>query len=90
MQRYLIIIERTAIGYSAHSPDLPGCVATAPTRGDVEQVMRDAIECHLAGLRAGGEPIPPPSTLASWVDVAAKPTQRHPVILSAAKDLLYT
>lgn len=71
MQRYLILIEPTSTGYSAYSPDLPGCVATAQTRGDVEQVMRDAIEFHLEGLRAGGQPIPPPSTSASWVEVAA-------------------
>ena len=28
MTRYLIIIENTATGYSAYSPDLPGCIAT--------------------------------------------------------------
>ena len=28
--QYLILIEKTATGYSAYSPDLDGCVATAP------------------------------------------------------------
>ena len=27
MSRYLIIVEETATGYSAYSPDLPGCAA---------------------------------------------------------------
>ena len=66
-----ILVEATPSGYSAYSPDLPGCVATAPTRVEVEQVMREAIEFHLEGLRADGQPIPPPSTSASCVEVAA-------------------
>ncbi len=71
MQRYLILIEETPTGYSTYSPDLPGCVAAAPSRAEVEQLMREAIEFHLEGLRAGGQPIPPPSTVASYVEVAA-------------------
>lgn len=71
MQRYLILIESTDSGYSAYSPDVPGCIATAPSRAELEQVMRDAIEFHLEGLRANGQPIPPPNTSASYVEVAA-------------------
>ena len=43
MNRYLIIIEETSTGYSAYSPDLPGCVATGTTRDSVEREMHDAI-----------------------------------------------
>ena len=32
MHRYLVIIEKADGNYSAHSPDLPGCVATGATR----------------------------------------------------------
>ena len=71
MQRYVILIESTPSGYSAYSPDLPGCVATAPTRVEVEQVMREAIEFHLEGLRADGQPIPSASTSVSYIEVAA-------------------
>ena len=65
------MIEETGTGFSAYSPDLPGCVSTGRTREDVEQRMREAIEFHLEGLRAEGQPIPPPSTTAAYVDVAA-------------------
>ena len=71
MRRYLILIEPTASGFSAYSPDLPGCVATGSTRADVEQTMRDAVELHLEGLREIGEPVPPPRTSAAYVEVAA-------------------
>jgi predicted RNase H-like HicB family nuclease len=68
--KYLIIIEPTATGFSAYSPDLPGCVSTAVTREDCEASMREAIEFHLEGLRQIGEPIPPPSSTAAFIDVA--------------------
>jgi predicted RNase H-like HicB family nuclease len=71
MSRYLIIIESTGTGFSAYSPDLPGCVATGPTRPEVEQEMHDAIEFHIEGLRLAGEPVPKPRSDAAYCEVAA-------------------
>ena len=71
MSMYLIVIEPTDTGFSAFSPDLPGCVSAGETRTAVEQHMREAIEVHLEGLREDGAPIPPPSTTATYVEVAA-------------------
>ena len=70
MSRYLIIIEESATGYSAYSPDVPGCVATGRTREEVQREMHEAIEFHLDGLRLAGEPIPPPRSEASYCEVA--------------------
>ncbi len=69
MQRYLILIEPTTTGYSAYSPDIAGCVATASSREAIEEVMRDAVGFHLEGLRASGQPVPSPNTCASYVEV---------------------
>lgn len=71
MSRYLIIIEDTATGYSAYSPDLPGCVSTGRTRDEVEGEMHDAIEFHLDGMRLAGEQIPQPRSQASYCEVVA-------------------
>ena len=71
MQRYLIVIEPTGAGFSAYSPDLPGCVSTGATRPEVEANMREAVALHLEGLREDGEPMPPPQTYATYVEVAA-------------------
>jgi predicted RNase H-like HicB family nuclease len=71
MSRYLIIIEKTATGFSAYSPDLPGCVATGETRVEVESEMHDAIEFHIEGLRRAGEPVPEPQSAAAYCEVAA-------------------
>lgn len=71
MNRYLIIIEETATGYSAYSPDLPGCVATGGTRAGVESEMHDAVEFHIEGLRLAGESVPEPRSQATYCEVAA-------------------
>lgn len=71
MKRYLIIVERTDTGYSAYSPDLPGCVATGSSREKVEGEMRAAVELHLEALRAQGDSAPEPNSYATYIDVAA-------------------
>lgn len=68
MTKYAVVIERADDGgYGAWSPDLPGVVAVAETEADVLEEMRQAIEFHLEGLRADGQPIPHPSTVAATV-----------------------
>jgi predicted RNase H-like HicB family nuclease len=69
--KYLMVIESTETGFSAYSPDLPGCVSTGATRDEVEQNMQEAIELHLEGLREEGYPVPEPSTSSAYVEVTA-------------------
>jgi predicted RNase H-like HicB family nuclease len=71
MKRYPIVVEETETGFSAYSPDLPGCISTGATRGDVEANMREAVEFHIQGLRAEGLPVPDPSNGQAYVEVAA-------------------
>jgi len=69
--RYLIIIEESETGYSAYSPDLPGCVATGSTPEETEQNMREVIEFHIQGLKKEGYEIPEPTSRSSYVEIAA-------------------
>lgn len=69
--KYLVIVEETETGFSAYSPDLPGCVATGATRADVEREMAAAIVFHIDGLRAEGMAIPKPRASSTYVDVPA-------------------
>jgi predicted RNase H-like HicB family nuclease len=71
MERYLVVVEHTGTGLSAYSPDLPGCIATANTREEVEANMREAIEFHIEGLRLEGYPVPEPTSESTYIDVAA-------------------
>ena len=71
MMRLLIVVEETATGYSASSPDVPGCVATGGTRAEVEAAMRDAIAFHIEGLHEEGLETPVPHSYAVMVEIAA-------------------
>jgi predicted RNase H-like HicB family nuclease len=71
MKKYPIVVEQTQAGFSAFSPDLPGCVSTGRTREDVEQSMRKAIAVHLDGLREEGQTVPEPRTYSAYVELPA-------------------
>ncbi|HKU93328.1 MAG TPA: type II toxin-antitoxin system HicB family antitoxin [Sphingomicrobium sp.] len=69
--KVLIVIEQVTTGFSAYSPDIPGCIATGATREEVERTMQAAVEFHLEGLRAEGEAVPAPHSYATVIEVAA-------------------
>jgi predicted RNase H-like HicB family nuclease len=69
--QYLIVIEQTSTGYSAYSPDLPGCVSTGATCEEVTANMREAIEFHLEGLKLEGLEVPQPTSSSAYIEVAA-------------------
>lgn len=71
MSEYAVVIEKGATSYGAYVPDLPGCVAAAETAEEVEQLIREAIEFHIEGLRLDGQPVPPPTTRLTYVAVSA-------------------
>jgi Uncharacterized conserved protein len=72
MLKYTIIIERCENNYSTYCPDLPGCIAMGSTVEETVQMMREAIELHLEGLRNEWIEIPAPSTEARSVDMVVK------------------
>ena len=56
--KYLVIIEETRTGYSAVSPDLPGCIAAGSSKEEVEKNMKDAIAFHPEGMGQEGLKVP--------------------------------
>jgi predicted RNase H-like HicB family nuclease len=64
---YAVIIERGETGYGAYAPELPGLGAAGSSVEEVERLIREAIPLHIEGLRANGDPVPPPSTVATMV-----------------------
>jgi predicted RNase H-like HicB family nuclease len=67
----LIVVEETQTGFSAYSPDLPGCVSTGRTREDVEKNMQEAIRLHLDGMREEGHSLPEPHSYSAYVELPA-------------------
>ena len=72
--KYTVVIEKTPNNYSAYVPDLPGCVATANSREELLEEIREAIEFHIEGIRKDGETVPESQTAAAVVDATATAT----------------
>ena len=72
MKSFLVIFERgNDGGWGAYVPDLPGLGVAADTREEADQLIREGIALHIAGLREDGLPIPEPTTTAERITVAA-------------------
>ena len=69
--RFAVVIEKSATGYGAHVPDLPGCVAIAETEEEVRILIREAIELHVDALRADGQAVPTPTSRVEYIDIAS-------------------
>ncbi len=68
MDKYLIIIEKSQTGYSAYSPDVPGCIATGQTIEKTIVNMKTALKLHLRALLDDGEEIPSPRGVQSYLE----------------------
>jgi len=60
MAIYLIVIGKTATGYSAHCQDVLGCAAVGKTVEEVVANMKEALDLHFEGMVEDGDPIPKP------------------------------
>lgn len=54
----------------APSPHLPGAVAAGETEEETAEMMKDAIELHLEGLKEDNLPIPEPTSIARSVEIS--------------------
>ena len=71
MTDYTIIIEKGDGNCSAYCPDLPGVAAAGETEEETAELMKEAIEFHLDGLKECNLPIPQPTVTARSIKVSA-------------------
>jgi predicted RNase H-like HicB family nuclease len=69
--QYTAIIEQGDTSWGAYVPDRPGYVAVGETREEVLQLIREAIEFHIEGLREQGEKVPQPHSFSELVEINA-------------------
>ena len=67
--KYLVIYEKSAFGWGAYAPDLPGLGIAAKTLDVAKELIREAIDFHLEGMRQNGEPVPVPTATTEYVTV---------------------
>ena len=69
--QYLVIVEKGPKSFGAYVPDLPGCIAAGDTREEVLELIHEAIEFHIEGLKEDGLPVPPPASQSELIEIAA-------------------
>jgi predicted RNase H-like HicB family nuclease len=64
MPGYIAIIQKDPDSdYGVAFPDFPGCVTAGATIDEAKDLAQEALLFHIAGMAAGGEPLPEPSRL---------------------------
>jgi predicted RNase H-like HicB family nuclease len=72
MREYTVIYERANDGgWGGYVPDLPGLGVVGDSLQEAEQLIREGIALHIAGLIEDGLPVPEPVTQAARVAVPA-------------------
>jgi predicted RNase H-like HicB family nuclease len=69
--KYLVVIEQGPSSYGAYVPDLPGCIAVGETRDETMELIHEAIEFHIEGMKQGGLSVPTPHSSSEFVEVHA-------------------
>jgi len=67
--KYLVVYEKSATGWGAYAPDLPGLGVAGATLDEVKQLIREAIEFHLEGMQLHGDPVPVPSSTTEYIAI---------------------
>ncbi len=67
--KYLIVYEKSASSWGAYAPDLPGLGVAGKSLDEVRELIRDAIEFHLEGIRQRGDAIPEPAATTEYITV---------------------
>jgi predicted RNase H-like HicB family nuclease len=67
--KYLVIYEKSQTGWGAYAPDLPGLGVAAKTLDEAKELIREAIDFHLEGMRKHGDSIPAPAATTEYITV---------------------
>ena len=71
LMKYAVVIEKTANNYSAHTPALPGCVATGQPLVEIESEIKSAIELHIKELLEDDLAVPVATSIVERIDAIA-------------------
>ncbi len=67
--KHLAVYEKSLTSWGAYVPDLPGLGVAATTLDEVKELIREAIEFHVEGMREHGDPIPAPAAITEYISV---------------------
>jgi predicted RNase H-like HicB family nuclease len=67
--KYLVVYEKSPTSWGAYVPDLPGLGVAATTLDEVKELIREAVEFHIEGMREHGDEIPAPAATTEYISV---------------------
>jgi predicted RNase H-like HicB family nuclease len=67
--KYLVVYEKSPTSWGACIPDLPALGVAATTLDEVKDLIREAVEFHIEGMREHGDPIPAPAATTEYISV---------------------
>jgi predicted RNase H-like HicB family nuclease len=67
--KYLVVIEKGGNSFGVYVRELPGCAVVGETREEALQLIREAIELHISGMREQGDPLPELASTTEYVQV---------------------
>jgi predicted RNase H-like HicB family nuclease len=67
--KYLVVYEKSPTSWGAYVPDLAGLGVAATTLEEVKELIREAIEFHVEGMREHGDPISAPAATTEYISV---------------------
>jgi len=67
--KYAVVVEKGESSFGAYVPDLPGCAAVGETREGAMDLIREAMEFHLLGMKEDGEEVPEPHSEAEYFEI---------------------
>ena len=67
--KFLIVYEKSEKGWGAYAPDLPCLGVAATTLDEVKELIREAVDFQLEGMRQHGDPIPAPAATTEYITV---------------------
>src|SRR6202158_3119641 len=65
--KYLVVYEKSSTSWGAYVPDLPGLGVAATTLDEVKELIREAVEFHIEGMREHGGRIPAPAATRQYI-----------------------
>jgi len=68
---YMVVIEEVPTSFGAYVPDLQGCIAVGESSEEALQLIQEAVEFHIEGLKEEGQRVQVPHSSSSFVDVHA-------------------
>ena len=58
MEKYIVVLEKSEMGFSAFSPDVTGCITVGNTVESTIENMREAMALHFETLAEDGSDLP--------------------------------